>query len=318
MSWDRTLIGRAGYYIRIDVNPQNDLEVLIANCELPPFARRRRDVPDHGRRLRRLPRHLDRSAQSRALGRDGRRRRGHHAQSRPDLHAIHAADRTDVSRRDRRPGAVLDLQQPPGRRHDARAEQRAGAGDERADRSYAARGGVVVAAADGAGAAAAACAAVAGGGGGAGPPAVATVPRPGTRGRTGSPPDTTVAAMHFRRRGGGGGGGGGGRAGGAAAAMCGKQTSAAANRASRFPTPGNPDIIWATCYGNTVTRFDAQSRPRASVSPWYPHARLRAEQGEVPLPLDAAARDRSVRSEHGVLRLPGDLQDVERRPELDA
>jgi photosystem II stability/assembly factor-like uncharacterized protein len=31
VSWDRSLIGRAGYYIRIDVNPQNDLEVLIAN-----------------------------------------------------------------------------------------------------------------------------------------------------------------------------------------------------------------------------------------------------------------------------------------------
>ncbi len=31
MSWDRTLIGRAGYYIRIEVNPTNENEVLIAN-----------------------------------------------------------------------------------------------------------------------------------------------------------------------------------------------------------------------------------------------------------------------------------------------
>ena len=31
VSWDRTLIGRAGYYIRIDVNPKNADEVLIAN-----------------------------------------------------------------------------------------------------------------------------------------------------------------------------------------------------------------------------------------------------------------------------------------------
>jgi photosystem II stability/assembly factor-like uncharacterized protein len=31
VSWDRTLIGRAGYYIRIDVNPANPDEVLIAN-----------------------------------------------------------------------------------------------------------------------------------------------------------------------------------------------------------------------------------------------------------------------------------------------
>ena len=31
VSWDRTLIGRAGYYIRIEVNPSNADEVLIAN-----------------------------------------------------------------------------------------------------------------------------------------------------------------------------------------------------------------------------------------------------------------------------------------------
>ena len=31
VSWDRRLIGRAGYYIRLAVNPQNDLEVLVLN-----------------------------------------------------------------------------------------------------------------------------------------------------------------------------------------------------------------------------------------------------------------------------------------------
>ncbi len=31
VSWDRTLIGRAGYYIRIRVNPRNENEVLVAN-----------------------------------------------------------------------------------------------------------------------------------------------------------------------------------------------------------------------------------------------------------------------------------------------
>jgi photosystem II stability/assembly factor-like uncharacterized protein len=30
-SWDRTLIGRAGYYVRVDVNPANPDEVLVAN-----------------------------------------------------------------------------------------------------------------------------------------------------------------------------------------------------------------------------------------------------------------------------------------------
>jgi hypothetical protein len=31
VSWDRRLIGRAGYYIRVEVNPQNANEVLVAN-----------------------------------------------------------------------------------------------------------------------------------------------------------------------------------------------------------------------------------------------------------------------------------------------
>jgi hypothetical protein len=35
-----------------------------------------------------------------------------------------------------------------------------------------------------------------------------------------------------------------------------------------LPTPGNPDIVWATCYGNTVTRFDAKTGRARSVSPW--------------------------------------------------
>ena len=48
------------------------------------------------------------------------------------FHARRAADRPDVPRGDRRPRALLDLQQPAGRRHHARAEQRAGGGPERA------------------------------------------------------------------------------------------------------------------------------------------------------------------------------------------
>lgn len=35
-----------------------------------------------------------------------------------------------------------------------------------------------------------------------------------------------------------------------------------------IPTPGNPDIIWATCYGNEVTRFDHRLGRARSVSPW--------------------------------------------------
>jgi hypothetical protein len=32
--------------------------------------------------------------------------------------------------------------------------------------------------------------------------------------------------------------------------------------------PGNPDVIWASCYGNEVTRFDNRAGVARSVSPW--------------------------------------------------
>src|SRR6185503_8850931 len=34
VSWDRRLTGRAGYYIRVMVNPMNDNEVLVASSSL--------------------------------------------------------------------------------------------------------------------------------------------------------------------------------------------------------------------------------------------------------------------------------------------
>jgi len=35
-----------------------------------------------------------------------------------------------------------------------------------------------------------------------------------------------------------------------------------------LPDPTNPDIVWADCYGNEVSRWDAKSRKARSVSPW--------------------------------------------------
>ena len=256
VSWDRSLIGRAGYYIRMEINPQNELEVLIANSIVPPVAQWRRDVCDHRSRLRRLPRHLDRSAQSRALGGDGRRRRRHHARPRPELLAIRAPDRPDVSRRHRRSGALLGLRQSPGRRHHARAERFADSGQQRAvvqrrqsasavDAAAVEAAGVVVAAAVELNRREI--------------PRLSWLPavepwrrptRAGMRGLRRMRHRSAVAAA------------------GAGAACRGKRISAGANRALRCPTPGNPDIIWASCYGNTVTRFDNKVGLARSVSPW--------------------------------------------------
>jgi photosystem II stability/assembly factor-like uncharacterized protein len=35
-----------------------------------------------------------------------------------------------------------------------------------------------------------------------------------------------------------------------------------------IPDPADPNVVWATCYGDTVTRWDARSREAHSVSPW--------------------------------------------------
>jgi photosystem II stability/assembly factor-like uncharacterized protein len=35
-----------------------------------------------------------------------------------------------------------------------------------------------------------------------------------------------------------------------------------------LPDPADPDIIWASCYGNEVTRYNAKTKQARSVSPW--------------------------------------------------
>ena len=35
-----------------------------------------------------------------------------------------------------------------------------------------------------------------------------------------------------------------------------------------IPKPGDPNIVWASCYGNTVTRYDSRLGQARSVSPW--------------------------------------------------
>ncbi len=36
-----------------------------------------------------------------------------------------------------------------------------------------------------------------------------------------------------------------------------------------LPDPTNPDIVWASCYGDEVTRWDARTKLARSVSPWF-------------------------------------------------
>ena len=166
--------------------------------------------------------------------------------------------------------AVLDLQQPAGRRHDARAEHESP--EQTRQRPAAAT------------AAAAAPAAAAAGRGGRGARRRRWRRRRSRRRRR----RTGLGAEHRRLR-------------------------VRLHDARSRPTPTSSG---RSCYGNKLTRWDARARARRDRSaPWIITLDSAPNLVEVPLPLDAAARDRSVRSQHGLLRLPGDLQDVQRRPD---
>ena len=222
VSRDRTLIGRAGYYIRIAVNPQNDLEVLVANSSFhrsldggltfPITAGGCGDCHDIWMDARN-PAHWV------ATGDGGAGITRNHGQSftqftLPIGQMYHVAVDDQVpywiygNRQDdgtmrgpnNQPVPVPNVVLPGG-------EGRGGTGGrDRADVADSSSGGA---------------------------PAGAE----GGDGRPGAPVNVWEAGL-----------------GGCESGFT-------------LPTPGNPDIIWASCYGNAVTRFDARSKRARSVSP---------------------------------------------------
>ncbi len=63
-----------------------------------------------------------------------------------------------------------------------------------------------------------------------------------------------------------------------------------------IPDPTDADVVYASCYGNKVTRWDAQTGTARSIEPWMVSLDSPPNEVEVPLPLDRADGDRSVRS----------------------
>ncbi len=130
VSWDRSLIGRAGYYIRLVVNPQNPDDVFVMSSSMHrsqdggktfsgngggpfPFTQGQASCGDCHDVW------IDPKDPVRYVARGRWRREHQHASGdRPRV----AAERADVSRARRQPRSLLDLQQPSGRRHDARAD----------------------------------------------------------------------------------------------------------------------------------------------------------------------------------------------------
>jgi photosystem II stability/assembly factor-like uncharacterized protein len=70
-------------------------------------------------------------------------------------------------------------------------------------------------------------------------------------------------------RGGGPGGGGGGGYGRGAVSVPWQAGLGGCESGFTIPVPGNPDIVWASCYGDQVTRFDNHVGAARSVSPWF-------------------------------------------------
>jgi hypothetical protein len=84
-----------------------------------------------------------------------------------------------------------------------------------------------------------------------------------------------------------------------------------------IPDPADPNIIWATCYGNQVTRYDARTKRARSVSPWLhtldsppTDTRYRCHWSP-PLAIDPFDHNT------GLLRLPDDPAHHQRRHELE-
>jgi photosystem II stability/assembly factor-like uncharacterized protein len=69
-------------------------------------------------------------------------------------------------------------------------------------------------------------------------------------------------------RGGGGAGGGGGGRGGGGGGVAWQSGIGGCESGFTIPDPTDPNIIWASCYGNEVTRFDNRLGTARSVSPW--------------------------------------------------
>ena len=89
------------------------------------------------------------------------------------------------------------------------------------------------------------------------------------RGPSNSPVQVTnvpsYAPAQGMRGGGFGGGGGGGRGGVSVPWQAGL---GGCESGFTLAVPGNPDVVWASCYANQVTRFDNRVGVARSVSPW--------------------------------------------------
>jgi photosystem II stability/assembly factor-like uncharacterized protein len=206
VSWDRRLIGRAGYYIRVTVNPQNDLEVIVANSSLHRSLDGGETFPITGGGC----------GDCHDIWMDPRN---------PAHWAVTGDNSAGITRNHGQSYSQFAL--PIGQMYHVAID--------------------------------------------------AQVPYwiysnrqdDGTmRGPSNSPVQVPNVPSYRPPTPAGGFGGGGEGGGGGAAAVPWDQGIGGCESGFTLPMLSNPDIIWATCYGNTVTRYDARQGRARSVSPW--------------------------------------------------
>jgi photosystem II stability/assembly factor-like uncharacterized protein len=240
-SWARALIGRAGYYIRLAVSPANENEVLVANSSFHLST-------DGGKTFRTVPWGGDThdiwidplNANRILVTHDGGmymttdHGRTSTRVSLPIGQMYHVAVDNDV------PYKIYGNMQDDGTMR--------GPSNSPEVSTFVAGGGF--------------------GGGGAG----GAIP-PAPNSATGAAPANPTAGgavppIGGPEGGGGGGGFGGGGGGGRGGASTWDHALGGCESGFTLPDPTDPNIVWASCYGNEVTRYDYNTKLARSVSPW--------------------------------------------------
>ncbi|HYL73086.1 MAG TPA: sialidase [Bryobacteraceae bacterium] len=236
-SWARALIGRAGYYIRLAVSPANENEVLVANSSFHLST-------DGGKTFRTVPWGGDThdiwidplNANRILVTHDGGmymttdHGRTSTRVSLPIGQMYHVAVDNDV------PYKIYGNMQDDGTMR--------GPSNSPEVSTFVASGGF--------------------GRGGGNPPAPSPAPAPTPSANPTTGGTTPPPAPAAPPEGGGGGGFGGGRGG----ASTWDHALGGCESGFTLPDPTDPNIVWASCYGNEVTRYDYTTKLARSVSPW--------------------------------------------------
>jgi photosystem II stability/assembly factor-like uncharacterized protein len=260
VSWDRSLIGRAGYYIRMMVNPQNADDVFISSSSFHRSIDGGKNFTGNGGAVQGVPQGAScgdchdiwidpKDPISYALTDDGGANiNTHNGQVRVSLpngqmYHVHVDNRV--------PYWIYSNRQDDGtmRGPSTVSEQTASGclpdGSTMPTASAAAFGGR--------------------GGRGGGRGAAQNANAANTQGRGTASRCAGAQEQQAPAFGGGGGGGGRGRGG---AALQWQPNIGGCESGFTIPDPTNADVIYASCYGNKVTRWDAKTGTARSIEPW--------------------------------------------------